>query len=118
MEFAEGEARYKRARCANARRDRQYGLEFTANQSNYDFERMFRISGNTFQKLVNLVERLIKGDQQKAVNCSGSYISPVTKVAATIRYLAVYNNIQKFAKEWFNFVYYFVFCIGDKTTVT
>ena len=78
----------KRQRCSNDHKNRDYGLQYMSNLSDFDFERMFRLSRKSFQKLVGMVGPFISRDVKKAKNSSGSGISNVTRLAATLRYLA------------------------------
>ncbi len=60
--------------------------------SEFEFPRMFRMSRVSIGKLLDLIKTKIslstpRGIQQ-AINSSGSYIPSVTKLAATIRWLA------------------------------
>ena len=78
--------RYAKAR--NRIRDRKRGLRDMDELSEPEFRRMFRMSRTVFNKLLRRLRRALSVDRQKAINSSGSYISPRTRLAATIRWLA------------------------------
>lgn len=77
------------ARVANTHRNRTYGLEFMKNIDDFKFQRMFRLSRKAFYHLHELIKSEISPRfPQHAINSSGSPISSVTKLAATLRFLA------------------------------
>ncbi len=56
--------------------------------SEFEFSRMFRMTRAGFEKLLGLVSPAISVCKSKAVNSSGSSISNVARLAATLRWLA------------------------------
>jgi hypothetical protein len=77
------------ARVANSHRNRTYGLEFMKNIDDVKFQRMFRLSRKVFYSLHELIKTDISPrSPQNAINSSGSPISSVAKLAATLRFLA------------------------------
>lgn len=77
------------AKVANSHRNRTYGLHFMKNIDDFKFQRMFRLSRKAFYHLHGLIKTEISPrSPQKAINSSGSPISSVTKLAATLRFLA------------------------------
>lgn len=59
-----------------------------AQLSEFEFSRMFRMGRTAFGKLLNLIKENISVNQQQAINSSGSCIPNVTRLAATLRWLA------------------------------
>lgn len=77
------------ARVANSHRNRTYGLEFMKNIDDVKFQRMFLLSRKAFYSLHELIKTDISPrSPQNAINSSGSPISSVAKLAATLRFLA------------------------------
>ena len=59
-----------------------------ASMSDFTFSRTFRMSRDGFYELLTKVHPILKRDSCKAINSSGSPVLPVTKLAATLRFLA------------------------------
>ena len=56
--------------------------------SAHEFRRAFRMSKDNFYILLHLVEDDLRKDKFKAMNSSGSPVTPLIKLAATLRWLA------------------------------
>ena len=78
----------KRTKAKNRIRDREYGLKVMSEYSNDEFERMFRLSRVGFEKLLREISTDLVHNEQQAINSSGSPIITVTRLAATLRFLA------------------------------
>jgi hypothetical protein len=72
----------------NKIRHRQHGVTWMFGLSPHEFRRAFRMSRHTFFVLLHLVEDALLKDIYKAKNSSGSPVTPLVKLAATIRWLA------------------------------
>jgi hypothetical protein len=76
-------------RKANRHRNREFILKEMAEMSDQSFRRMFRMSRVNFYKLLELIGPCMPvHNVQRAVNSSGSPITPVHKLGATLRWLA------------------------------
>lgn len=74
---------------SNRLRDRGWALAKMKDMPDGLFKRMFRLDRVTFEKVLALLEtHMVKRDEQKAINSSGSAISNKTKLAMTLRWLA------------------------------
>ena len=56
--------------------------------TSHEFRRAFRMTKKSFYHLLDLVKGDILQDSAKAMNSSGSPVTPLIKLAATIRWLA------------------------------
>jgi hypothetical protein len=72
----------------NKQRRRKHGVYWMSSLTSNEFRRAFRMSKKTFYVLLKLVHDDLKKDHLKAQNSSGSPITPLVKLAATIRWLA------------------------------
>ena len=77
-----------RARCGYFERNRQYCFQIIRNMTEKEFARMFRMSRAAFSELLKKVEPRLRKDIKYANRSSHSPITPVTKLLATIRWLA------------------------------
>ena len=64
----------KRTKAANRVRDRKYALKVMAEMTDFEFQRMFRVSRDGFAKLLNIVRPDIAGCDFRAIASSGSAI--------------------------------------------
>jgi hypothetical protein len=78
----------RRERCGNEERNRQTAFEVMRKMTNREFKSMFRLSRESFSKLLKKVEGKLKKNAHFAKLSSKSPISPTTKLAATLRWLA------------------------------
>ena len=87
LEEAAASAKYTERR-ANDQRDRGYGITTMDQLSELHFKRMFRLSRHAFNTLLEKVQDLLEGDEVHACYSSGSPITPKTKLAVALRWLA------------------------------
>ena len=78
----------KMTKARNRIRDRSRGLAIMNELSHWEFERMFRMSREGFKRLLNKVSLHLFFNPQQAINSSGSAISIVIRLAATLRWFA------------------------------
>ena len=69
-------------------RSRKHGVQWMYSLSSHEFRRAFRMSKDNFYILLHLVEDDLRKDKFKAMNSSGSPVTPLIKLAATVRWLA------------------------------
>lgn len=81
-------ARRKRPRGPNRKRERGYDLRKMDDLSDRDFTRMFRVSRARFADILGKISPKLERDVQQAKNSSGGPITPKTKLAVTLRWLA------------------------------
>jgi hypothetical protein len=72
----------------NKHRRRNHGLYWMFSLTSNEFRRAFRMSKKSFYVLLKLVHDDLIKDHSKAKNSSGSPITPLIKLAASIRWLA------------------------------
>jgi hypothetical protein len=89
-DLAEAAAAAKRTRHRNAnlQRDRGFALTAMDQLSDTHFKRMFRLSRQAFDALLEKVSDLLVGEEEYGVYSSGSPITPKTKLAVALRWLA------------------------------
>ena len=91
VKFRESHAQPFQTKITKARnriRDRSRGLAIMNELSHWEFERMFRMSREGFKRLLDKVSLHLFFNPQKAINSSGSAISIVIRLAATLRWFA------------------------------
>ena len=81
-------ARRVARRLPRRKRNRGYGMDEMEALSDSDFQSMFRIKREWFNLLLEAITPAILRNEDKARNSSGSVISPKTKLAVTLRWLA------------------------------
>ena len=87
-------SRTRKKRDANDKRDRSYGVKWFWSLRPAVFKRAFRMDRQAFGKLYKLVYGDMLGEVGKAVNSSGSAVSPLVKLAVTLRWLAGGSHID------------------------
>lgn len=82
--------RIRGRKARNMHRSRGFALTMLKNGeiTGSNFRRMFRMDRDSFFELVEKLDGIIKIDTQMAINSSGSPISNVCRLAATLRWLA------------------------------
>ena len=76
-------------------RNRAYALTEFDNLDARFFRQMFRMDRATFDYLLSLVSPLIERDIQYSINRSGSPITPKTRLAVSLRWLASFWDADK-----------------------
>lgn len=78
-----------RTKAGNRYRDRKYGLQQMANLSDAEFVKVFRLTRPAFAKLHKMLKPLLSVKMPfRGISSSGSTVPTVTKLAATLRWLA------------------------------
>eukprot|EP01138_Halocafeteria_seosinensis_P009305 gb/GECG01009509.1/.p1 GENE.gb/GECG01009509.1/~~gb/GECG01009509.1/.p1 ORF type:complete len:440 (+),score=36.00 gb/GECG01009509.1/:1-1320(+) len=77
-----------RYRSSNVQRNRVYGEETMGQLSDHHFRRMFRLSRTAFNALLEKIQDDLQVHGKNAENGSGSPISPCTRLAVALRWLA------------------------------
>ena len=78
----------KRTKAKNRIRDRQYALRTMQEMTDFEFERMFRVTRSGFSKLLQIIKPDMERSELRAIASSGSAITDVAALGATLRYLA------------------------------
>ena len=73
----------RKAKARNIQRDRAYGLRVMAEMTDYNFQRMFRMSRIAFGKLLRKLSPHLTKSAVMAINSSGQPISIVTRQVAS-----------------------------------
>ena len=77
----------QRLKSKNLHRNREYGLQFMKSLADDHFQRMFRVSRQSFQKLCDGIALRCSIDVLQAKRSSGSHISITARLGATLRWL-------------------------------
>ena len=80
-------SKVRRLKSKNMHRNREYGLQFMKSLTDENFQRIFRVSRGSFQKLCDGIALRCSVDILQAKRSSGSYISITARLAATLRWL-------------------------------
>ena len=72
----------------NLHRNRGFAVEEMDKLSDAIFEKMFRVDRSTFNELSELVDPIVKRNELKSIQSSGSCIPTDTRLAVTLRWLA------------------------------
>jgi hypothetical protein len=83
-----GPRRPRKKKNANRKRDRSFGLHHLQELNNREFRVMYRMTRPSFYKLFSLIEGDLTVNEAQAKRSSGSAIPAISKLAATIRWLA------------------------------
>jgi hypothetical protein len=78
----------RRKRKANRRRDRSFGIKHLNELNEREFRMMYRMTRKSFMKLFSMVKSDLTKCSKQAECSSGSAIPSISKLAATIRWLA------------------------------
>lgn len=78
----------KKTKARNRIRNRQYALETMRDMTDFEFERMFRVSRSGFAKLLGIIRPDIGRCEFRAIASSGSAITDIAALGATLRFLA------------------------------
>lgn len=78
----------KKTKARNRIRNRQYALETMRDMTDFEFERMFRVTRSGFAKLLGIIRPDIERCEFRAIASSGSAITDIAALGATLRFLA------------------------------
>jgi hypothetical protein len=80
--------RSKRARAANRKRNRLFGILTMNEMTDFEFQRHFRMHRVAFDKLLELMQPHLQVSEEMARRSSGSALSMQARLAVALRFLA------------------------------